>query len=388
MNTSDYNLSILYVDDEPQALKYFAKAYSPLFRIHTCESAKEALAYLESHSDEVGVLISDQRMPEQTGVSLLEAVRGQYPHIVRILTTAYAELDNAIDAVNDGAVFRYITKPWNINDLKGALKNALDYATVCDERNQLLSEKLSTIQRVLIMERSRYLAVIASSLSNAFRNTSNAVRDYVQLSNLSKVPVSRIKNLLNMDLSLCGPLETKKMTELASEAARLNTLENRTSNDYLNITEFIEKLINESELEIDVESSCANVMLTTNAVLLKNALTPILNKTYCTSSSIILNKINSEIQISLANPLDHDNMVDNMFSILRDAAVSSPIDGATFLAFFCIYHLGGYMTIEESTSHRKLKINLPINQESVKDQTIHDYNWIDDVFDQLESAGY
>lgn len=388
MNIQDYNLSILYVDDESQALKYFEKAFGKFFKIQTCESAKDALSILEKSSDDIGVLVTDQRMPNQTGVSLLENVRSQYPHIVRLLTTAYAELENAIDAVNDGAVFRYITKPWNINELKGVLKNAMDYATVCEERDKLLHEKLSTIQRVLIMERTRYLAVIASALTQTYRNAPSAARDYVLLSNLSKIPTSRIKNLINMDLSLCGPLETKKMTAMAAQAAAKVGQNNGAIDQIVNLPQWIQQLFKEMDCSIPFEAKCPDQSVTINPMLLKSALVAILSKIHCKSTVGTLCKQDDSVCLSLNINIDSDNGFDALFSVLRNVSISDPLDESVFLAFFAIYHHGGHITVEETTTQRHLKITLPITQDHVDQVKIESDDWIDEVFDTLETAGY
>jgi CheY-like chemotaxis protein len=388
MNTQDYSLSILYVDDEPQALKYFEKAFGKFFKIRTCESAKEAFTILEQHSDEIGVLVSDQRMPNQTGVSLLENIRSQYPHIVRILTTAYAELENAIDAVNDGAVFRYITKPWNINELKGVLKNAMDYASVREERDKLLQEKLSTIQRVLIMERTRYLAVIAGALSKTYRNTSSAVRDFVHLANLAKIPISRIKNLINMDLGLCGPIETKKMTEMAMQAAAKATQISTTVNQDVSLSQWIQELLKEIDCNMPFESKCPDQVVAIYPELLKRALIAILSTVQCDTTVGSLIKYEDTVHLSIKLNTGENNGFDALFSILRNASVSEPLDESIFLAFFAIYHHGGHITIEETTTKRFLKIVLPISQDQEDCVEVENYDWIDDVFDILETAGY
>ncbi|MAX23178.1 MAG: hypothetical protein CMJ19_01640, partial [Phycisphaeraceae bacterium] len=280
MNNNNNHLTILYVDDESQALKYFARAYEDDFHIHTCESAKDALNYLTEHGDDVGVLISDQRMPNQTGVSLLEMVRKRYPHIVRILTTAYAELDNAIDAVNEGAVFRYVTKPWNINELKSVLKNAMDFAIVREERDQLLHEKLSTIQRILIMERSRYLAVIASSMSNTLNSTSEAVRDYVRLSDMTCEDILKVSEMQNIDLSLYGPEETRKMSELASCTAQYAKIRQPQVAD-VNLTEVVQLAIQETELEIPLDIQATDLMIPADTELIKFALNAFISQSAC-----------------------------------------------------------------------------------------------------------
>ena len=112
---------VMYVDDETQSLKYFRKSFDKDFRIVTAENTNAALEILASQGQEIGVLITDQRMPGALGTELLTQTKQLYPEITRILATAYSDLDTAVEAVNEGGAFRYLTKPWNMDELKGCL---------------------------------------------------------------------------------------------------------------------------------------------------------------------------------------------------------------------------------------------------------------------------
>lgn len=170
---------ILFVDDEEKALKYFRLAFGKGFEIIVAGSVAEAKAILEARGEEIGVLVTDQRMPEQTGVELLKHVRARYPAVVRILTTAYSDLDDAIEAVNSGEIYRYVTKPWDINDLRGELVRAMDLHVLRRERDLLLAEKLSVLQRKVAVDRARDLLMFASALPWV-RNALPAVWDFVR----------------------------------------------------------------------------------------------------------------------------------------------------------------------------------------------------------------
>ncbi len=154
---------ILFVDDEVQAVKYFEKAFGRRFSVQTATNADEAVAILESR-DDFAVVVTDQRMPGRTGVSLLSYLRERRPEIIRILTTAYADLDSAIAGVNSGEIFRYITKPWNLKALEAELAHALDFFTIRRERNQLLNEKLAVVHKTVLRDRVFSLAAASSAL--------------------------------------------------------------------------------------------------------------------------------------------------------------------------------------------------------------------------------
>jgi signal transduction histidine kinase len=117
--------AVLYVDDEEQALKYFRKGLEKDFRTLTAPSAAQGMAILEQEAGNIGVVITDQRMPGQSGVEFLTEIRKRWPAIVRILVTAYTDIDSAVSAVNAGAVFKYITKPADFPLLRQTLLEAL-----------------------------------------------------------------------------------------------------------------------------------------------------------------------------------------------------------------------------------------------------------------------
>ena len=178
----DYNkYAVLYVDDEEQSLKYFRKAFEKEFWVLTALSAEEARDILDQKESKVGVLITDQRMPRQSGVALLAHVRRSRPNIVRILTTAYADLDSAIEAVNSGAIFKYVVKPWNLPELRGALLRGMEFFIVQQERDTLLRERLSILRRLVIADRVRSLAVLAAGLSHHIRNPMTALKTFMDL---------------------------------------------------------------------------------------------------------------------------------------------------------------------------------------------------------------
>lgn len=133
--------AILFVDDEEKSLKYFSKIFSNDFRIITCINPSDAIKVLEQQSSEIAVLITDQRMPKQTGVDLLKHTRYKYPQIIRLLTTAYTDINDAIEAVNTGEIFRYITKPWDIESLSDHLMNAMNLYLAREQERNLLVEK-------------------------------------------------------------------------------------------------------------------------------------------------------------------------------------------------------------------------------------------------------
>jgi C4-dicarboxylate-specific signal transduction histidine kinase len=154
------NQYVLFVDDEPENLAVFEAACADRFPVLTTTSGLEALELLRRH--EVAVLLADQRMPEITGLELLERTQASHPHVVRMLVTAYADLDTAVNAINRGQVRRYLRKPWEFDELLATLTEGLDYYK--------MRAKLSALERRLLeTERVYSLGVITAGLAREIR---------------------------------------------------------------------------------------------------------------------------------------------------------------------------------------------------------------------------
>lgn len=152
MNPSELP-AVLYVDDDALNLRVFDANFGQRFRIFRSSSPSEALALLEQRRGEIGVILSDQRMPGMTGVELLERARTIAPDAKRMLVTAYADMQAVIDAVNRGQVTRYFVKPWDRTELQAALDDALKIARLElrireVEGRMLKSERLATLGQV------------------------------------------------------------------------------------------------------------------------------------------------------------------------------------------------------------------------------------------------
>ncbi len=161
---------VLLVDDEAKALKYFSRAFSHRFTVFSALSAREALAVLAAHHREIGVIVTDQRMPEANGVELLQTVRRDYPRTVRILTTAYSELDLLIQAINSGAIYSFVSKPWQLDDLERTLAGALEHHETETRNHQLLEQNLDRFQDKIREGRTYDIALIAAKIGHYVHN--------------------------------------------------------------------------------------------------------------------------------------------------------------------------------------------------------------------------
>lgn len=131
-------IKVLYIDDEESNLHAFKAAFRRIFEVHLANSADEGYEVLEKHPIEV--VISDQRMPERTGVDFFASILDKHPNPVRILLTAYTDIDAIIGAINKGQVYRYVTKPWNEFELKMTIENAYRIYSLKEENNKITSK--------------------------------------------------------------------------------------------------------------------------------------------------------------------------------------------------------------------------------------------------------
>jgi putative nucleotidyltransferase with HDIG domain len=179
--------TVLFVDDEVNILRALQRLLrNEPMRVLTATRASEALDTLAKEA--VQVVISDQRMPEISGVELLAHVRERHPDVVRILLTGYTEIGVAVDAINRGEIYRLITKPWNDDELRSTIRQAFEQADLKHEvrrLNQVTREqnfKLQDMNRSLetkVRERTRQLAAKHQELRTAYVQTIRALTEAV-----------------------------------------------------------------------------------------------------------------------------------------------------------------------------------------------------------------
>ncbi len=178
---------ILLVDDEVMVLKTLARLLrAEPFSVFTAESPEAALDVLARES--IQVVISDQHMPGRNGVELLKRVRELFPDVVRIMLTGYTEMNIAVDAINEGQVHRLMTKPWNDQDMRATVRQALDtwemrreierLNQVAQEQNAIL-EELNHHLEVTVQDRTKELADKHDELRHAYISTVAALAEAV-----------------------------------------------------------------------------------------------------------------------------------------------------------------------------------------------------------------
>jgi len=141
---ADKNFSILYVDDEEHNLISFAATFRKEYNILTAKSGKEGVDIL--HNNEVNLIITDQRMPEMTGIQFLEKIIPEYPDMIRMILTGFSDIEVIIDAINSGRVFRYITKPWDENELRMTIENTRQVFELQVSNKELLAKLTKKVE--------------------------------------------------------------------------------------------------------------------------------------------------------------------------------------------------------------------------------------------------
>jgi PAS domain S-box-containing protein len=119
----DRKTPILYVDDEKINLLAFKANFRKFYDVYTAESAAEGREIIEKHQTKI--IITDQRMPQMTGVEFFESIIDDHPDTIRILLTGFSDITAVIDSINKGKVYSYVTKPWNQDELNRTIENAI-----------------------------------------------------------------------------------------------------------------------------------------------------------------------------------------------------------------------------------------------------------------------
>jgi putative two-component system response regulator len=158
--TNDQNVAlamthkIIIVDDEPANVRLLERLFRRDYQVLTAESGAEALRLLEQH--DAALLITDQRMPGMTGIELLKLTADFRPHMVRIILTGYTDIGALVEAINCGHVYKYVTKPWNNDELRLTVGRAVEHYETNKARheleltNQRLSARLRAMTRAVV----------------------------------------------------------------------------------------------------------------------------------------------------------------------------------------------------------------------------------------------
>ncbi len=194
MNAAD-QIAILYVDDEELALKYFARTVGNDYPVLTASGADAAIEILQRQP--VGIVVTDYRMPGRNGGDLLRQIEREYPYVVRILVTAYAERDVLLSTVNSGEIFRILEKPLDQEELRQALRQAIILSKARREKQQKLLAINETLA-FLSHELNTPLAAIGNFAKGIRRRTEDP-----QVSSRQQAEIARAADAVDDNVRYC-----------------------------------------------------------------------------------------------------------------------------------------------------------------------------------------
>ncbi len=148
-------IRVLYLDDEKMELENFYALYRREFTVFTTNSPKEAYEIVSREN--LHVILTDQRMDEMTGVEFLKSIIGEYPDPVRILVTGYADISAVIEAINEGNIFRYISKPYRHEEIHHAILGAAEMFYLKKEKEELLQKLTRTTKQLEFLVRQKLI---------------------------------------------------------------------------------------------------------------------------------------------------------------------------------------------------------------------------------------
>jgi len=153
---SEEKIAVLYVDDEENNLNSFRAAFRRDWNVYLANSPDQGRKILDEVKIEV--IITDQRMPGETGVQFLESVLPLYPDPIRILLTGYADIQAVIDAVNKGQIYHYVSKPWNENQLRSLVFNAAEIYRLREQNRNLTRDLIRVNEQLEFLLRQKLLS--------------------------------------------------------------------------------------------------------------------------------------------------------------------------------------------------------------------------------------
>jgi len=379
---------LLIIDDEESITKTIARQFRNKYQVYTANSGEKAIEILKENN--VEVIISDQRMPGMTGVNLFSKIKDIYPDALRLILTGYADIDAVINAINDGQIYRYITKPWNPDELDSIVKQAFEKSELIQQNKSLIAalEKSNTQLENKVKERTvelqklneqknKYIGIVAHdlrspiALAQSFTNLLLSEYDRFEkakhleflniISERCGYSINLMNNFLNVSKIEAGIFDMNfEKTELIGFIKRSITL-----------TEFLAhskgqriNLINDIDsIEVNIDKDKVEQIISN---LLSNA---VKYSTSNTEIQIRLSKDNNSIKIEVTDQgqgIDNDELKD-LFNPYRRVS-SKPTDneesvglGLAIVKKLIEAHNGDISVQSSIGKGSTFKVTLPIN---------------------------
>ncbi|NEW80182.1 MAG: response regulator [Gelidibacter sp.] len=360
----EFEHSLLIIDDEVEITKSLYRQFRRKYNVHIATSADEALPIMEK--ERIQVVLSDQRMPGMTGIDFFAKIKDKYPDALKLILTGYSDIEAVIGAINEGQIFRYLTKPWNNVELEVAINEAFEkYELITNNRrlmNQLQEANLFLEKKVaertkeleksnvklttLNIEKNKYVGIVAHDLRNpiglALSFSDLIISDHLSLSQAEQLRFLKIINeKCSFALNLIeGFLDTSK---IESGILDLNF-------KAYNYCKFVQECIEHNKLfaqkksqEIIFHCECPKAML----VFDKNKMEQVLNNLI--SNAIKYSHSNKKIWVNI---LQKDN---NIVTQVKDEGQGIPKDELE--SIFRVFETG---TVKATNKEKSTGLGLAI----------------------------
>jgi signal transduction histidine kinase len=199
--------TILIADDDPQIIQRVGDVLRPQFRVLTAQTVAQAMQHLRG--DDVHIVMTDRKMPDMSGVEFLHLLHDRYPHVVRLLFTAFSDVNGMIEAINQGRIYRYVTKPWADDELRSVVLQAAERYDLLAERKRLSDEL-----------KSRNLELEAA---NARLRESDALKTaFIQVaSHELRTPLAILRGMAHLAATTAGSDYLPRIRDSAERLGRL-----------------------------------------------------------------------------------------------------------------------------------------------------------------------
>ncbi len=392
----DYKkFAVLYVDDEEKSLKYFTRAFSEKFRVFTAIDAQEGFKIFEEHKDEIAIFFTDQRMPGEKGVQLLERVRKIRPSVIRILVTAYTDAEVAIDAVNNGSIYKYVSKPWDIPELGVTLRRAVEFFLIQRERDHLLCEKLGALEKLVVVDRILGLGMMASGLRSELKNALTGLHAFLNARPLAPGLADRnLDELKSHSRWRQIYLHTKDHLKAVSDLVQQLPLEGKPAKNDLAkcVSQALEprqQALVDERIDVDNELESGAISVEANGDLLQRVvdlalgimLSDLPARSGLALAPLATGDDSGKVGIKLVRRGSQINHVPfqtvfDPFTVADAALESLGLDLVTL--YLLVYHLGGTIRVDdEGEDSTVLELALP------SEPIDGDENWEDALLDNL-----
>ncbi|MEK2688943.1 hybrid sensor histidine kinase/response regulator [Bdellovibrio sp. GT3] len=253
--------TILCVDDEIDNVEALERLFRKKYTVLKATSGKQALEVLDQHRGPLALIITDQRMPEMTGVEFLEKTLESYPETIRILLTGYTDLESIITAVNKGQIFRYLTKPWDPVDLSNTVDHAVERFELGQQlktRNSELAKALEELKS-LDVAKSNFMILINHELKTPLTSilSFSALLSESSLADEDKLMVNRISRSADRLKSLVDDV----LLIVRAETNQLKIdVRNVAFSEFDELPKEVVNLLNQKQLKVTSDISPSGVL--------------------------------------------------------------------------------------------------------------------------------